>query len=264
MLNHGHPASLYCKKTVLKQHQELEKARKLENSGYKIPDSSQPHDGTAPPPPGARHVRSGAGLGGRPPGSPQSSLLSRLCLTAAGLDADNHPTGWKRLPAMPPSVRSGRGQPGGARQSPHPRADRTAPPASPATLPGGLRSGPSAGRQRADPPEQLHSPKPGGGAGGRQCPPAPGSSSPSEPGHAGQPAPRSELQEPEDHDEPEPRSGFPRSGAPTLPSSNPLPPPHQVCPPSRWGARPYLGQAAGEAQPSGAEGCPAGGDGRLR
>lgn len=64
-LNHGYPASLYCKKTVLKQYQELEKAIKLENSDCKIPDPSQPHDGTAPPPPGARHVRSGAGLGGQ-------------------------------------------------------------------------------------------------------------------------------------------------------------------------------------------------------
>lgn len=65
MLNHGHPASLFCKKTVLKLYQELEKAVKLENSDWKIPDRSQPHDGTAPPPPGARHVRSAAGLGGQ-------------------------------------------------------------------------------------------------------------------------------------------------------------------------------------------------------
>lgn len=172
-----------------KQYQEVENAIKLENSDCKIPDPSQPHDGTAPPPPGARHVGSGTGLGVRPlpselpplrepalphrggewtgttiPPAGSGCRRCRLrCAPAAGSPAEPSSlrthglTGRHRLPAPPPS-RAG--------SAPAPRQDR-----SERTL------------------RSCTAPNPAGERAGEAVSPVPGSSSPSEPGHAGQPAP---------------------------------------------------------------------------
>lgn len=186
-MNHSHPASSYCKKIVLKQYQELIKTRKLKNSDCKNPDPSQPHDGTAPPPPGARHVRSsGAGLGGHPSELPPFPSLphrgggwTRITIPLPGSDCRRC-----RLRSAPAAASPA--GPGSPRT--HGLTGRHRPPAPPPSRAGSALASRQEQSERT-PPEQPHSPKPGRGPGGRQCPPAPGSSSPSESGHAAQPAP---------------------------------------------------------------------------
>lgn len=250
MLNHGQPASLYCKKTVPKQYQELGKAIKLENSGCRMPDpDSRTMAGHAAPRcPG---VGKGAGLGS--PQSPLRAPSSPALPHRGGAGRDNHRTGWRRLPPLP--LRSPRrGQPG----SPWAGADRTAPPARPAAFPGGLRSGP--GQDRGEGPSgaaaQPHSPR------GAALPPRAGLQQPPHPDTPARPRPAPNFGSHSTTAGRSPERLSPLRRRPCR--QQPPPAPRQVSPPGRCRARQYLGQAAGEAQPGGAEGCPAGGDGRPR
>lgn len=207
---------------------------------------------------------------------------------------------WKRFSATPPPVLPGAPaaeSPGGARglltvwQHGAARRPRRFPGLTASA--GGRRRAPhrplgerrdSSGRDRRLPRSSgfpaLHKPKSAGAEGGREGAPPPHPTprqTPAAPPQGGTPpspvpAPNSRSQRinknqspaaafPALPPRPRPRPRPRPAATPDRPRT-PLPAPRQVCPPGRAAARRYLGQAAGEAQPDSAEGCPAGGDGR--